>query len=408
MRDRNKNKIIRYSDFFRYSDRKMSGKERNSFERELQRDPFAKEAEEGFALITPQEADKDISSLQKQLKQRTEKRHKLILYRIAASIAVLMIVSSIFIVIERKSTSKQTASNDDRTESLEIIESDKIVAQAEKKEHSDQSGIIPEKKTAKSVVNQKNPEPLIIPENRRIAAYKKEDSLNETELIVADKYVSSGQTDVQQVSTSRSKRSSIYKADGKIISSEDNMPVAGVTIVVKGESTGVITDANGNFNIDLPDSNSHTLVASYIGMETKLFETKPDTTSIIKLDPSLLALNEIVVTAYGISKDKSEMETKTEGYVPPSPAGGKSDFDKYIRKNLQWPDTLSSGQKAIVVLVFSVLTDGSIDSIKIIRSPGKNFSDEAIRLLRSGPSWKPAVANGQIIEDQVRLRIVFK
>jgi hypothetical protein len=408
MPDRNKNKIIRYSDFFRYSGKKMSEKERNSFERELQRDPFAEDAEEGFALITSQEASKDISSLKKQLKKKTERPQKLFLFRIAASIAVLMIVSSIFIVIERKSAPKQIASNADRTESHEIIESKKIISQAEKKELTQQPGVLPEKKAPTSVVNQKNPETLTIPENRRIAVYKQGDSLKETELKVADKYVSSEQTDVKQPSTASSKRSSVFKADGKIISSEDNMPVAGVTIVVKGESTGVITDANGNFNIDLPDSKSHTLVASYIGMETKVFETKPDTPSIIKLDPSLAALNEIVVTAYGINREKSEMETKPEGYFPPSPAGGKSDFDKYIRENLQWPDTLSSGQKAIVVLVFSVLTDGSIDSIKIIRSPGKNFSDEAIRLLRSGPSWKPAVADGQIIEDQVRLRIVFK
>ena len=143
-------------------------------------------------------------------------------------------------------------------------------------------------------------------------------------------------------------------------------------------------------------------------METKEFEIKADSPVIIKLDPALIALNEIVVTASGISREKSEMEPQPEGYVPPSPVGGKSDFDKYIRENLQWPDTLSSGQKAIVVLSFSVHTDGSIDSIKIIRSPGKAFSDEAIRLLRSGPSWQPAVDNGQVIEDQARLRIVFK
>ena len=66
------------------------------------------------------------------------------------------------------------------------------------------------------------------------------------------------------------------------------------------------------------------------------------------------------------------------------------------------------GTKGGSRLSFSVHTDGSIDSIKIIRSPGKIFSDEAIRLLRSGPSWQPAEENGQIIEDQVRLRIVFK
>ena len=69
----------------------------------------------------------------------------------------------------------------------------------------------------------------------------------------------------------------MYKSEGKIISSEDNLPVAGVSIVVKGEKTGVMTDSGGSFSIDLPDSNKHTLVASFIGMETKEFESKPDT-----------------------------------------------------------------------------------------------------------------------------------
>jgi protein TonB len=318
MRDRNKNNIIRFPDFFRYSGKKMSGKERNSFERELQRDPFAEDAEEGLASITPKEALKDISTLQKQLKKRTEGRQKLILYRIAASVAVLMIVSSVFIVIERKSTPKQIASHADRIESLEITESKPITEPAEKKELSEQPVLIREKEAVRSVVQIKNPEALII-----------------------------------------------------------------------------------------PDSKSHAIIAGSIGKEAKESEAKADTPAI-KSDSSLMELNEIVVTAIGISGEKSEMETQPEGYVPPSPAGGKSDFDIYIRENLQRPDTLNSGQKAIVVLSFSVHTDGSIDSIKIIRSPGKPFSDEAIRLLRSGPSWHPAVNNGQVIEDQVRLRIVFK
>ncbi len=51
MRDRNKNKRLKFPDFFRYSSDKMSGKERNSFERELQKDPFAMEASEGFASL---------------------------------------------------------------------------------------------------------------------------------------------------------------------------------------------------------------------------------------------------------------------------------------------------------------------------------------------------------------------
>jgi TonB family protein len=62
----------------------------------------------------------------------------------------------------------------------------------------------------------------------------------------------------------------------------------------------------------------------------------------------------------------------------------------------------------VVVLNFRVDTEGKIDSIRIIRSPNKNFSDEAIRLIKEGPGWKPAEENGKTINDEVRIRIVFR
>jgi protein TonB len=62
----------------------------------------------------------------------------------------------------------------------------------------------------------------------------------------------------------------------------------------------------------------------------------------------------------------------------------------------------------VVVVSFLVQTDGSIDSIRIVKSPGKSFSDEAIRILKSGPKWKPAEDNGRQVEDIVKLRLVFK
>jgi protein TonB len=61
-----------------------------------------------------------------------------------------------------------------------------------------------------------------------------------------------------------------------------------------------------------------------------------------------------------------------------------------------------------VILNFLVRADGTIDSIMIIKSPGKKFSDEAVRLLKTGPAWKPAEEDGKPVEDEVRLRLVFK
>ena len=408
MRDRNKNRIIRYPDFLRYSGEKMTGKERNSFEKELQRDPFTEEASEGFASITPEEAQKDISSLHKQLKKRTERRQRLILLRLAATVAVLMIVSSIFIIIERRSTPKQIASNIELTEPVRIIEPGPVAGLPEKKEHESQEVIKQDRKAERPDVEQKIPEPERLSENSKAAAYQKSDSVADAVSPVADKFVPSEQMAVIAPTAARGKKRSAYMAEGKVISSEDNMPVAGVTVFQKGEKNGAITDAGGNFRIVLPDTGNRTLIADYIGMKTKEFKLETDTPVTITLEPDLLALNEIVVTAYGISRDESEMEADQKGYIPPQPSVGKSGYDKYIRENLQWPDTASSGRKIVVVVSFSVHTDGRIDSIMIVKSPGKSFSGEAIRLIRSGPAWEPARENGKVIEDRVRLRIIFK
>ena len=179
-------------------------------------------------------------------------------------------------------------------------------------------------------------------------------------------------------------------------------------VYLKGTTQGVVTDAAGNFSIALPDSASHTLVADYIGMQSKEFNADADSQLRVSLDPSSVSLSEVVVVGYGAKRSDSQEEEPVEGYTPPRPLNGKTDFDKYIRENIQRPDSATSGQRVVVVLSFLVYTNGTMDSIKIIRSPGKTFSDEATRLIKEGPAWKPAEKNGKLIEDEVRVRIVFR
>ena len=117
--------------------------------------------------------------------------------------------------------------------------------------------------------------------------------------------------------------------------------------------------------------------------------------------------DEITIVGYG-KKARQDETGAIENYSPPAPMNGKRDFERYIRRNIQRPDTLSPGQTEIVVVNFVVRNDGSIDSIIVMTSSGKAFSDEAIRLIKSGPAWKPAEKDGNIIEDSVRLSITFR
>ncbi len=91
-----KNKIISPGDFLRYNNGEMTGEERNDFERNLQKDPFAEEASEGISFVSAGEAEKDIRELEKKLAKRISRRSLAIYYRTAAAIAVIVTISVIY------------------------------------------------------------------------------------------------------------------------------------------------------------------------------------------------------------------------------------------------------------------------------------------------------------------------
>jgi len=74
-------------------------------------------------------------------------------------------------------------------------------------------------------------------------------------------------------------------------------PLPGVNIIIKGTSTGVISDANGYFTINVPEGKA-LLVFSYIGFKQQVVEIKDSKTLAIVLEEDLTRLDEVVVTGY--------------------------------------------------------------------------------------------------------------
>ncbi|HTN69348.1 MAG TPA: SusC/RagA family TonB-linked outer membrane protein [Dysgonamonadaceae bacterium] len=80
----------------------------------------------------------------------------------------------------------------------------------------------------------------------------------------------------------------------------------GVTILIKGTTQGGVTDFDGNYNIQVPDNQS-TLVFSYVGMETQEININGRTTIDVTLDFASIGVDEVVVTALGISREKKSL-----------------------------------------------------------------------------------------------------
>lgn len=93
---------------------------------------------------------------------------------------------------------------------------------------------------------------------------------------------------------------------GTIVSSEDKLPIPGVTVQVKGTTIGILTDSNGKYTITAPTT-ATTLVFSYIGMKSLEIPISGQKVVNATLEPELVGLNEIVVTALGISREKKAL-----------------------------------------------------------------------------------------------------
>ena len=92
-------------------------------------------------------------------------------------------------------------------------------------------------------------------------------------------------------------------ASGTITSSEDGEPVVGASVLVKGAGMGMVTDADGKFNILNIPASATTLEITYIGMETLTVGIGQNLNLIMNVSSELL--DEVIIVAYGTTTKKS-------------------------------------------------------------------------------------------------------
>ena len=91
---------------------------------------------------------------------------------------------------------------------------------------------------------------------------------------------------------------------GKVVDSK-GQSLPGVSVRVKGTTTGTSTDLDGNFSLTVPDNSI--LVFSFVGFESQEVAANGRTSINIVLKEDSQSLNEVVVTALGISRDKKAL-----------------------------------------------------------------------------------------------------
>jgi len=321
VKEKDKNIKSSLFEYQRYIRGEMTKKEENSFLGKFQDDPFAEKATVNFPGISPLEAVDDKETPWKLLQKWFYSRKRMVFFSVGSLAAVLMIIFSIFIILDKNRTAKQFIKENVKPVPQEVTDSNHITGliHAESKYISDSTGIKVNHETTSDKID------------TAISAGTNNTAITEN---------------TKALSITAGKDSTVYTEKDQI------------SAPPKESGTQDITGLNVRVKIAFPENNL--------------------------------------------------TDRKQPGYIYPQPIDGISNFNRYIEENMIKQMDHTPGADSVIVISFKVLTTGFIDSIKVINSPGDELAVRAIKLIREGPAWKPAASNGQTIDDEVRLRIVFK
>jgi protein TonB len=89
--------------------------------------------------------------------------------------------------------------------------------------------------------------------------------------------------------------------------------------------------------------------------------------------------------------------------------GGEEECMKWLRKNIKYPSICQEqGVQGRVIVAFVVNRDGSIVDVKVVRSPDEHLSEEAVRVVKLMPKWKPARQGNRTVRSRFHLPVMFR
>ncbi|RDC62046.1 SusC/RagA family TonB-linked outer membrane protein [Adhaeribacter pallidiroseus] len=151
---------------------------------------------------------------------------------------------------------------------------------------------------------------------------------------------------------------------GKVTDSDKGDGLPGVSVLLKGTSTGTSTDVNGNFTLPITGNNAR-LVISYVGYASQEIPVTNQTNLTIALKPDIKALEEVVVVGFG---------TQKKGDLTGAVGGIRGDDIGITSKPVSSPDQILAGRASGVSIANRSGDPGAPINVRIrgIGSPGVN------------------------------------
>ncbi|WP_256010901.1 energy transducer TonB [Desertivirga xinjiangensis] len=142
-----------------------------------------------------------------------------------------------------------------------------------------------------------------------------------------------------------------------------------------------------------------------IDVKDEIIQTiEPDSTDVLEPAASV----EVSAPAVEVSAENKVYEASALD-VKPEFTGGQKELIKYVSNNIKYP--LAARQANIqgkVYISFVIDKDGSVKDAKVRQGIGAGCDEEALRIVKNSPKWKPGVLNGSPVRTNMVLPITFQ
>jgi len=414
-----------------YVHKRMHTDERHAFEKQMQKDPFLNDATEGFAHADERTIKEDIDSINRLLLPKKQKPFGFYVSGIAATMTLFIVIGSVYYYVNLGLKEKAQLGLALETQTEVIVEEeystvDGDVVESERKKVTGDAflgeGETNTASAKQSLLAENDKDEITHPSGLPLASRQ---STAKPSVSGGVKQPGNEPKPVQEENktivgaelTSRAQKHTsdlAYLVKGTVVSALDNKAVPYAIIKVKNTNIEVYTDTEGSFEILVPEGLEANLVVSQYGMETKSFLAKESQDNIIELHAGFQAnaQNKTVSPAVIAYEREAAMEStpsvsKKNNNEIAQPVIGTEAYNKYLDSHALLPEA-SELESAEVLLSFYIDKNGNPYRFKVIDSPGKEYSDLAIKVVEDGPKWIVSSGKSAGVTPIVRLKVILR
>ena len=129
---------------------------------------------------------------------------------------------------------------------------------------------------------------------------------------------------------------------------------------------------------------------------------------IAKADETAYTFSTSDITSIKVNKADNDTVLSICEVMPEFP-GGVEKFMEFLSGNIKYPETAKDKNiSGRVFIQFVIEKDGSVTNVKVMKGIGGGCDEEAVRVVKSMPKWKPGMQDGKPVRVSYNLPIVFK